>query len=380
LIGYTLRPGVSATVYLAYTIDQNQTTPALIPAGARSQSIPGPGELPQSFETSDPIDARADWNNLQVRLTQPQNITLANALAIQNLYVAGTNTDLKAGDSLLLVFGDNGSPSVLRTVQSVDGQFEKKQTLIQFQLVAPAVVAAIPVLADFVTAASKLVTPTTSGAGRRMVEKADAILTQTYLGLSTVPSEWIGDIFRGADGTPDTPIEAAFVTFATQLTSVLGQPPTPPPGAVVTSPATFASSLLLAPKVQAAGSLQLSRSLSGAFKLSADSNPQLLVKFAPQLRTSFYKAWATANVNSTPPMLKGVFVLRAEASLFGANAPKMPTYSDGDVPDPPNEWEEWPLDNESTDALFLDQAYDAIQPASYVLIQQGSGARAVESS
>src|SRR5450631_2861360 len=28
LIGYKLRPGVAATVYLAYTIDKNQTTPA----------------------------------------------------------------------------------------------------------------------------------------------------------------------------------------------------------------------------------------------------------------------------------------------------------------------------------------------------------------
>ncbi len=175
LVGYALRPGVAATVYLAYTIDENQTTPAQIPVGARSQSIPGPGELPQSFETSDPLEARADWNNLQVRLTQPQNITLSNALAIQNLYVAGANTNLKAGDALLLVFGDNGSPSVLRTVQSVEGQFEKKQTLIQFQPVAPAVVAAVPVLADFVTAAKKLVTTATSGAGRRLVDKADEI-------------------------------------------------------------------------------------------------------------------------------------------------------------------------------------------------------------
>jgi len=93
LIGYKLRPGVAATVYLAYTIDENQTTPAQIPAGARSQSIPGPGELPQSFETSEPLDARADWNNLQVRLTQPQNITLANAMAIETIYVAGATNN-----------------------------------------------------------------------------------------------------------------------------------------------------------------------------------------------------------------------------------------------------------------------------------------------
>src|SRR5437588_8843634 len=71
LVGYALRPGVAATVYLAYTLDDKQLVPVEIPAGARSQSIPGPGELPQSFETSEKLAARAEWNNLQVRLKQP---------------------------------------------------------------------------------------------------------------------------------------------------------------------------------------------------------------------------------------------------------------------------------------------------------------------
>ena len=79
--------------------------------------------------------------------------------------MAGANTNLKAGDSLLLVFGDDGDPSVLRTVQSVEGQFEQKRTLIQFQEVAPEIVAAVPVLADFVSAAKPLITDSTSWQG-----------------------------------------------------------------------------------------------------------------------------------------------------------------------------------------------------------------------
>jgi hypothetical protein len=55
LVGYELRSGVSASVYLAYTLDDNQIGPTIIAAGARSQSLPGPGETPQSFETSE------DW-------------------------------------------------------------------------------------------------------------------------------------------------------------------------------------------------------------------------------------------------------------------------------------------------------------------------------
>lgn len=385
LVGYALRPGVAATVYLAYTIDEDRSvTPAkpvttTIPIGCRSQSIPGPGELPQSFETAEDTETRSEWNNLQVRLTQPQNITLANGLEIEKIFVADTNTNLKAGDSLLFVFGDNGDPSVLRTVQGVEAQFEQKRTMIQFQIVAPAIVAATPVLADFVAVAKPLVIATTSGAGRRLVEKADEILTQTYLGLPTAPAHWVGDIFSAADGTPDAAIEQAFVTFGTQLGDVLKNLLQPPSGIVVTDPSQFVTPLLLAQKVQAASSFQLTRSLGAAFKLNADSNPQLLVKFAPQLRINFYAAWANANVNSTPPVLKGVFVLRTEASLFGANAPKMPTFT-GTVPNQPKDWAEWPLDAaESSDALFLDQPYEAVQSDGYVVIQQNFGSQSVRS-
>ena len=35
------RPGVAATAYLAYTLDDNQVEPVTIAAGARSQSVPG---------------------------------------------------------------------------------------------------------------------------------------------------------------------------------------------------------------------------------------------------------------------------------------------------------------------------------------------------
>src|SRR5215213_9647615 len=65
LIGYSPRPGVAATVYLAYTMEKDSV--GVVPAGARAQSVPGPGEQPQSFETVEEIAARAEWNNLQPR-------------------------------------------------------------------------------------------------------------------------------------------------------------------------------------------------------------------------------------------------------------------------------------------------------------------------
>lgn len=74
LIGYELRPGVSASTYLAFTLEPDHEVE--IPAGTRAQSRPGPGELPQPFETSEPLAARSDWNQLRARRTRPQHIEL----------------------------------------------------------------------------------------------------------------------------------------------------------------------------------------------------------------------------------------------------------------------------------------------------------------
>jgi predicted phage baseplate assembly protein len=62
--------------------------------------------------------------------------------------------------------------------------------------------------------------------------------------------------------------------------------------------------------------------------------------------------------------------MRVEAPLFGASVPKMAAYNAGEL-EQPNNWTEWPLDNSEQDnAVFLDQAYDSILPASYAVVQQ----------
>src|SRR5215212_6726368 len=55
LVGYRLRPGVAAGVYLAYPLDSDRDV--VTPAGSRAQSIPGPGEQMQSFEIAEPLAA-----------------------------------------------------------------------------------------------------------------------------------------------------------------------------------------------------------------------------------------------------------------------------------------------------------------------------------
>jgi len=115
LVGYKLRPGVASSVYLAYTLDDIAKDEVIIPNGARSQSIPGPGELPQSFEVSKDLKARAKWNNLKPRLTQPQT---ADSIRQgdgknQRIYLKGINTNLKPNDPLLIDFTGKDDPNTV---------------------------------------------------------------------------------------------------------------------------------------------------------------------------------------------------------------------------------------------------------------------------
>lgn len=109
LVGYQPRPGVSSSVYLAYTLDDNLKEEITLPKGVRSQSIPGPDEMPQTFETSEDLKARAQWNTLRPRLTQPQTKASIEAGDGENqhIYLKGISSNLKPNDPLLIDFGED---------------------------------------------------------------------------------------------------------------------------------------------------------------------------------------------------------------------------------------------------------------------------------
>ncbi len=105
LIGYELGPGVAASTVLAFTIEDTSGAAAVpIPAGTKVQSLPRAGQQPQTFETRDAIDARAEWNTIQARQTQPQ----ALSTTMRQIVLSGVSLNLKAGDALLIsVSGQN---------------------------------------------------------------------------------------------------------------------------------------------------------------------------------------------------------------------------------------------------------------------------------
>ncbi|HEY2925272.1 baseplate J/gp47 family protein, partial [Piscinibacter sp.] len=116
LIGYRLRPGVAAETWLAFALETPKTAPANLPpepgafvtgiptaltlaAGLKVQSVPGPDEKPQTFETVEEIAARPEWNAVRPWLSQ----TRAPGFGAKDTYLQGLRNNLKAGDALVFV-------------------------------------------------------------------------------------------------------------------------------------------------------------------------------------------------------------------------------------------------------------------------------------
>jgi baseplate J-like protein len=131
LVGYALRPGVAASTYLAYTLDKD--TAITIPAGSRAQSVPGPGETLQAFETSEDLLARTEWNLLQPRLTRPQFPDKREKVDDKALYFKGTSTNLKQNDAILVDFGGLNSEPALYRVMKVEPDAVAERTKVTLQ-------------------------------------------------------------------------------------------------------------------------------------------------------------------------------------------------------------------------------------------------------
>jgi hypothetical protein len=143
LVGYQPRPGVAAGVFLAYGIDTNTKEEVLIPAGSRVQSIPGPNELPQSFETGEDLKAKAQWNNLRPRMTQGQ--TRNTIESGSRIYLKGINTGLKSNDLLLLYYG-TGEQGFIKFVYEIFPENEFDRTLVTFSEKTIPISASFPVV------------------------------------------------------------------------------------------------------------------------------------------------------------------------------------------------------------------------------------------
>jgi hypothetical protein len=117
LVGYRLRPGVAAETWLAFALETPPEPPSGIgndpgnfvtgvpaaislPVGLKVQSIPGPDEKPQTFETVEELaDARPAWNAIKPWMDEEQ----IPARDERQAWLAGVATNLKPGDPVVLV-------------------------------------------------------------------------------------------------------------------------------------------------------------------------------------------------------------------------------------------------------------------------------------
>lgn len=365
LVDYRLRPGVAASVYLAYTVEKD-SPPVTIPADARAQSVPAPGEQMQTFETAEPLAARYEWNALQPRLSRPQQITLDNVAALDELWVASTATGLKLNDRLLFLFGElpAGVP-VIRLVQSVEAEQSSGRSKVALQPMDAATVKIVVAA----TAAIAALNASAAGPNRtRWLDGIESVRRDLLLGGDNGGS-FEALMINPLDGIPPGP--PAIDDFRNAVDAAFGTAP-PPPASTGGFGALFGA-LTLAPTLQPASQLRLQRNVASALGKASDVRPQLLLNFSPLLRDSFYRAWSSVPQGDPSPALKGVFALRVAAPLFGYSASVpgnllMKTSGGTTTTEPNPNPTDWSL-AESGNVLSLDRAYDDIVADSYLVIE-----------
>lgn len=372
LVGYKLRPGVSASVYLAFTVANGFN--GTIPAGTRSQSIPGTGETTQFFETSADLAARDTWNNLAPRLTRPQVITLASdpgtdAATRGTLYFEGISTNLKAGDPLIIVLGNTpalvtsqSSPNarqqqVLRFVATVNPQPDEGRTEVTLRMPTPRLSGTVQeIIAE---AAQPFIDEATSiFFGSDLASQVATILqvllskiqpdttpeTAANLVGATVPQvQQVQDVAVKREFTRVTAWTADVLdvlNFLAQLLPTSGakaggnKPPPAPTPAQQLAPSALANLVAILdplaqpPSLQPANSFQLPRTIGQTFSPQADTAPRLLARFNPAVTPTIYQAWAGVE---TPSLQVQVSAFRGKAGLFASNSMGLPQYNNNQL-------------------------------------------------
>jgi PKD repeat protein len=360
LVGYSLRPGVAASVFLAFTLEEGYE--ATIPASVRAQSLPRPGELPQSFETAEPLPARAAWNMLKPKLTQPQQITAETGV----IYFEGISTNLKPNDPLLLVFGEGPDEQLLRRVEAVELQAAENRTRVTLQTL-PALAAAVQAAAGPAAAARQIVEKyldldafgVSPGemAGRVMallqhllaalkpgmpvpelaelLAKVLAELQEEHAiaveGAYTKLEPWVGGLIAEL-AEIERSLAAEMTAAAAKFNAAAVSPglpstgPAPRGNSVLARLAGYFTPLSKSASRPPANALRLGRSFDQALAPGSDLAPQLLTALKPELAPLLYQAWQNVPPIALPPV--ELYALRLQAAPFGHNALPRPDHFD----------------------------------------------------
>jgi hypothetical protein len=390
-IGYELSPGVAASVYLQFTVEQIIGTAAAsaaqstsgpggspfnsgivsISADSQVQSVPAPGGLPQTFETSADFQAHVEWNALMPRQVRRADLALSNG----RLYLLGTTASFSTGASVMLdpsaVYLLNPPPQVEPAVQV----FRPFPILLREIFFGKKPPAPPPIPAVEVNRIYLQGTKTSLKYGDRLLlvgrNNSGLIQTQTFVIRNVVAESAFARTYVDFTDNSTLPSFAA-ATLPTEVPQ-LGQIP-------------FTQDNVTLHILQKTISEQ---DLQAFLKINGWDGAELLEL-----------------VNNEPPdssTTDGAFAFRATASFFGATAPKwksLPDPSKSQRSDPyPLDWDAanggvgrfiWTDSQGNTypDAdVHLERSFPQILPSSWMLLEaSGVGssvyqiARAVEKS
>ncbi len=133
-IDYEPRPGLAAGAYLAFTVLDAEGAPdrVLVPAGTAIQSVPAAGQMPVTFETSAPIEARASWNALRAYVPTVVRGQQIGRDATE-IWIKGARPGLQPGLPLLIGGRRSGAGAgatawYFRTVQKVEANHAESYT------------------------------------------------------------------------------------------------------------------------------------------------------------------------------------------------------------------------------------------------------------
>lgn len=378
LIGYRPRPGVASSVYLAYTIDPN-VGPVEIPAGARVNSVPGPWEQMQAFETSEALEARPEWNELRVRMSQPQT---PRSILDQGLFLTGTATGLNTGDALLVDFGVGRGLEPFRVygVTPDAGADRTQVQLVTWDGQRPAVALVEATVRPLTSIDRFGVDPGTATAAR-VLEMLDEVGARGASDDREGLAAYLGDVLPALGGVLGTAETSGWTRLLPWLREVVAGlsglhrlVADGPPGSGLLSEAMIRGGrafgdvldrLEAPPSLPPRSSRQLGRSVATALAPHADIYPALLAAFKPQLRPVLYTA--LGHSPAAPESQVHVLALRQAARLFGASAPRKPLYNNSGVLQP-LPWPDWDLDLESAKVASLDRVYPGVLARSPVLV------------
>ena len=399
LVGYTFRPGVAASGYLAFLLQDGYD--AEIPPGTRAQTLPGPGELQESFETGSSLAARAEWNALRPRQTMPQTIgTSANGKPDGPIYLKGTATNLKPNDPLLLVWGQGTGEQDFRRVMTVTPEPSFNRTKVELQASATTAATAAVSRAAGEAIARHLdpasVESPKSEVARAVVDilkEAEARRTTAltlrqrhewfsetlkrlrqrqrfakekgYTRLDPWIGEMIGDLETLERRLP--PLGASDPPSSSEPAGHGGANPAPEPSILQRLDALLGA-LAKPPSTPPASASELSPSLAEIFATGSDQQLKFLTALRP-MAGSPYRALANATV--TPPSPVEVYALRLTSPLFGHAAPLRLLADGRRVEWPIIEYDSnnKPIYHEDPGVVDLEGAHPAVLPDSWIVVR-----------